>query len=345
MAATEKALEPGLETPPVDGPFRLEMETQGLLGDLRLAAMERAEPGPHEVEIEVHALGLNLREVLKALGLYPMVESPVLFGGDCSGRITRVGQEVTRLKIGDEVMGHGDSTFCSHAILPESVVMPKPSILSHQSAATIPIAFMTAHYALVHLARIEAGESVLIHAAAGGVGQAAVQVCRGRGAVIFATAGSEKKRRFLVDQGVDHVMDSRTLDFVDEINGITSGKGVDVVLNSLAGEFLVKSLRVLGRFGRFLEIGKRDIYEDRLIGLYPFRNNLSFFAIDLEQAPPEKGRDLFQLITDMVGRGELEPLPLVTFEASNYRAAFRLMRRAGHIGKIVIRLKRDRAVP
>ena len=320
-------------------PFRLETAQPGLLKDLDLKPTTRQIPDRHEVEIEVCAIGLNLREVLKALGVYPQVEGPVLFGGDCAGRVIRFGKGVTEFRVGDEVVGHGATTFRSHAVLPASLVAPKPSNLTFEEASTVPIAFLTAYYALVHLGRIKTGERVLIHAAAGGVGMAAVKLCLHRKAEIFATAGSERKRRFLRELGIEHVMNSRTLDFVKEIDRITHGKGVDVVLNSLAGEFLIESLNVLGEFGRFLEIGKRDIYENTQIGLYPFRKNLAFFAVDLERAPIQKGKKLFLEIMHMMERGDLAPLPFDLFPLSRFRDAFRFMRQSKHLGKVVIALK------
>ena len=326
----------GNEAPPAGSPFELAMDAPGLLADLALRPSTRHPPGPGEIEIEVRAVGLNLREVLKALGVYPVAESPIRFGGDLAGRILRVGEGVTGLAAGDCVVAHGPDTFRSHATLPAFLAARMPESLTFEAAATVPIAFLTAYYALHYLARVRAGERVLIHAAAGGVGLAAVALCKRRGAEIFATAGSEAKRRYLRGIGIEHVMDSRTLDFVDEIGRITNGEGVDVVLNSLAGEFLTASLEVLGLFGRFLEIGKRDIYDGTKIGLHPFRKGLTFFAIDLEQAPPHRGQRLLAHIMGMMERGELSPLPYHEFPVTRYKAAFRLMRRAGHIGKIVV---------
>ena len=159
----------------------------------------------------------------------------------------------------------------------------KPDNLSFEEAAGIPITFLTVAYSLYELARLQPGERILIHAASGGVGLAAVQIAQQIGARIFATAGRPEKQEYLRSLGVEHVMNSRNLDFVEEVRRDTGGEGVDVVINSLAGEFIPASIQLLKRFGRFIEIGKRDILSNSEIGLYPFRNNLSFHAVDLGQ--------------------------------------------------------------
>jgi NADPH:quinone reductase-like Zn-dependent oxidoreductase len=328
--------------------FGVRMARQGVLEDLKLQPVARRYPGPGEVEIEVRALGLNLREVLKALDFYAGHEvvrvdggDPNLamtFDGDCAGRVVSVGSDVTRFRAGDDVLGMGNDVFGSHAILPVSYLVRKPADMGFEEAVTIPVVFLTAWHALRTLARMQSGESILIHSAAGGVGLAAVQLSQLIGAEIFATAGNEEKREFLRGLGIRHVMGSRTFDFVGEVMEATGGRGVDVVLNSLAGDFIPKSLSVLAPFGRFLEIGKRDIYGNTPLGLYPFRRNLSFFGIDLLQMAPEKIAALFDEVMQYFERGDLKPLHHSVFPLSEVVKAFRHMRRANHIGKIVISL-------
>lgn len=323
-------------------PFRLEIAAPGVLDELVLQSTVRQPPGRGEVEIQVCAAGLNFREVLKALGIYPdMPEGSINFGGDCAGRIVALGSGVEGFAIGDEVVGIAPICFSSFALVPASLLVQKPAHLSFEEAATIPSVFFTAYYALHYLGRLSQGERVLIHAAAGGVGLAAVQLCQMAGAEIFATAGSPEKREFLHSLGVRYVMDSRSVAFAGEVMEITEGKGVDLILNSLAGEFIPKSLSVLAKFGRFLEIGKQDIYQNSQLGLYPFRNNLSFFAIDLEQVwleRPDFTLFLFRELMQFFEDGRLKPLPHQVFPMSEVRAAFRYMRRAKHIGKIVVSL-------
>ena len=215
-----------------------------------------------------------------------------------------------------------------------------PSTVSAEEAATIPVTFLTAYYALVHLAALSEGETVLIHGGAGGVGLAALQIAKWRGAKIIATAGSEDKRNTLKLLGADVVLDSRSLAFVDAVMEETAGEGVDVVLNSLFGEAMERSIEVLKPFGRFLELGKRDYYGNTRIGLRPFRQNLTYFGIDADQLltrQPKLAVDLFVKLVELFEAGTLRPLPHRLFEAADVVDAFRLMQQAGHIGKIVIR--------
>ena len=265
-------------------PYRLETNKPGILTNLTLNETRRREPGPGEIEIRVRAGGVNFRDVMKALGTYPGNPLDVLwFGDDIAGVVERVGADVRHLAPGDEVAGMAPYAFRAFVTVDARMVFRKPRHLSFEQAATVPTVFLTAHYALQHLARMQPGEKVLIHAGAGGVGQAAIQVARRLGLEIFATAGSEDKRRLLQELGAHHVMNSRTLEFADQIQEITGGRGVDAVLNSLAGDFIPKSMSVLAPFGRFLEIGKIDIYKNSKIGLEPLRNNISYFVIDLAQ--------------------------------------------------------------
>jgi phthiocerol/phenolphthiocerol synthesis type-I polyketide synthase C len=220
-------------------------------------------------------------------------------------------------------------------------VMPKPPGISFEAAATIPAAFFTAWHSLVDLAGLRRGERVLIHGAAGGVGIAAIQIARWIGAEIFATAGTGDKRDFARLLGADHVHDSRSLDFAEEILALTNGEGVDVVLNSLAGEAVAKNLEILRPFGRFLELGKRDFYENNRIALRPFRNNIRYFAVDADQLMairPQEAAAAFERLMGLFKEGVLTPLPYKAFRAAEAAEAFRHMQHSGHTGKIVLRL-------
>ena len=240
--------------------FRLEIAERGVLDNLSLTPVARRVPGPGEVEIHVQATGLNFRDVLNALNMYP--GDPGLVGSECSGRVVAVGPGVDLLHVGDPVIAIALGCFSSHATTQAELVVPKPDSLTFEEAVTIPNAFLTAYWAFHHLGKIKSGERVLIHAAAGGVGLAAVQLALQAGAEIFATAGSPEKRAYLQSLGVHHVLNSRTLDFADEVLNITRGRGVDLVLNSLTGDFISKSLSLLAPGGRFLEIGRTGIWTD-----------------------------------------------------------------------------------
>jgi myxalamid-type polyketide synthase MxaB len=327
---------------PQGEPFRLELHGSGSLERLSARPTRRRPPGAGEIEIEVRAAGLNFSDVLKAMGLYPGLNGgPVPLGIECAGTVACVGEGVAGLRPGDEVIAVAPFSFASHTTTAAGAVVPKPAGLTFEEAATIPIAYLTAHYALHHLARLQPGERVLIHAGAGGVGQAGIQICQAAGAEVFATAGSPEKRDFLRSLGVPHVFDSRTLAFAEEILQATGGEGVDIVLNSLPGEAIPRSLGLLRACGRFLEIGKTDIYQNRMLGLEPFKNNLSYFAIDLDRILRERPgvvRSLFTDLMEQVRGGRYRPLPLTTFPAARAVGAFRYMAQRKNIGKVVLSL-------
>src|SRR6476661_666374 len=263
-------------------PFRLEIPTAGILDNLTLRSTTRQQPGHGEVEIQVRAAGLNFRDVLVAMGVIPPVfEQSLDLGWECVGNVVRTGPGVEHLRVGEDVVALAPSCLSSYVTTGATLVARKPAHITFEEAVTIPLTFMTAYYALHHLGRLSKGERVLIHAAAGGVGQAALQIAQHVGAEIFATAGTPEKRAFLKQQGVQHVMDSRSLEFADEVMRITGGEGVDVVLNSLAGEFIPRSLATLRAGGRFLEIGMADILQNNPLGLREFHKNLSFSSVNL----------------------------------------------------------------
>ncbi|GAB4576521.1 MAG: type I polyketide synthase [Roseibium sp.] len=325
--------------------MKLDILRQGSLDQLAWQAVERKALEGRDVEIAVEASGLNFRDVMWALGLLPEEALEDGFAGptlgmECCGHVVAVGPDVTRFRPGDKVITFAPACFATHVTVDESGCAPMPSTVSAEEAATIPVTFLTAYYALVHLAALSEGETVLVHGGAGGVGLAALQIAKWRGARIIATAGSEDKRNTLKLLGADVVLDSRSLAFVDAVMEETGGEGVDVVLNSLFGEAMERSIDVLKPFGRFLELGKRDYYGNTRIGLRPFRQNLTYFGIDADQLltrQPQLAVDLFVKLVELFEEGTLRPLPHRVFEAADVVDAFRLMQQAGHIGKIVIR--------
>jgi acyl transferase domain-containing protein/NADPH:quinone reductase-like Zn-dependent oxidoreductase/acyl carrier protein len=334
---------------PAMQPFRAKTSRLGILDNLKHTAIPTPVPAPGEITIEVRSAGLNFADVLKALGLYPGVTlDSVTLGAECAGILTAFGEktiaaglpyEIPQLKVGDPVVALAPHCFGSFVNTPLPYVFPMPVGLSFDQAAAIPIVFLTVQYALNHLGRMRKGERVLVHAASGGVGLAAIQIVRRAGAEVFATAGSPAKREYLHSLGVQHVMDSRSLAFADEIMAITGGEGVDIVLNSLAGEAIAKGLSVLRSFGRFIEIGKRDIYANARLGLRSFRNNISFAAVDLDQAirtRPELVHELFREVMEGFADSSFTPLPVHPFPVTEIVEAFRYMSKAQHIGKITI---------
>lgn len=331
---------PSQRRPRAERAYRAVASTPGILDGLVCRPATRRAPGAGEVEIEVAATGLNFLNVLSALGTYPgYVNGVGPLGLECAGRVSGVGSGVAELHPGDAVLAIARDCLASHVTVDARLAKRIPAALSMAQAAALPVVFATAHHALVDLARLQAGERVLIHAAAGGVGLAAIQIARRIGAEIYATAGSPEKRTLVASLGARHVMDSRSLAFRDELLAATGGEGVDVVLNSLAGEFVQASLDVLRPYGRFLEIGKRDIYQNSKIGLLPFSKSLSYFAIDLDRTIRERPGEISALldeVTTRFGRGEYAALPLRSVPVSDMADAFRDMAQGRHIGKLVI---------
>jgi myxalamid-type polyketide synthase MxaB len=328
-----------------EGPFRLQLAEYGSTDQLRLVPMARRQPGPGEVEIEVRAAALNFRDVLIALGMLRDYYAEVLkidraqdvrLGFDCAGTISAVGEGVTDFEVGDEVMTSAAGGSASFLTLPRTDVVHKPAGISFESASAIPTAFFTAHYGLLQLARLKPGERVLIHAAAGGVGQAAVQLAQAVGAEVFATA-SPGKWAFLKSQGVRHVMNSRTLDFADEIARLTADAGVDVVLNSLTGEAIGRSFDVLREGGRFVEIGKLGTWSPEQVAQR--RPDASYFTFDLDQAIDQDAglphRTLGQ-VREWFEAGRLRPLPQRVFPVQDAVDAYRFLQQTRHVGKVVL---------
>ena len=323
---------------------RLEIGQSSGIEELRYCTASEAPLGAGQIEIEILATGLNFSDVMKSLDLYPGLSGgPVSLGAECSGRVSRLGADVSQWKVGDEVIAVASGSFASHVVVDQSLVANKPKGLSHAEAAAIPIALLTAQHALHECGRMRRGDDVLIHSASGGVGLAAIQLAKLADANVFATAGSDEKRNYLRDLGANLVMDSRSLAFANETLAATDGKGVDIVLNSLPGEAIAKGISILKPGGRFLEIGKRDIYANASLGLEPFRNNLALFAIDLDQLFKQQPRRMGDLLRTLVRRfesGELKPLPITTYVADQTRDAFRFMRQGKHVGKVVVDFSR-----
>ena len=320
-------------------PYRLEITSRGQLDNVAVQPVNRQSPGPGEVEIKVRATGLNFRDVLNVLNLYPGDPGPL--GGECAGEIVAVGPGVLGFKPGDEVVALAPASFASHVITRADFVAPKPEHLSFEQAATIPICFLTVQHALERLGRMQPGEQVLIHAATGGVGLAAIQIAQHLGAEIFATAGSPRKRDYLKSLGIRHVMDSRSLDFAKQIMEATDGEGIDLVLNSLTGETIEASLSVLRPGGRFLELGKTDLWDQARVDA--FRPGVTFFPIALDRMMAEEPQAVKSLMDEAMPRftenktaKTLAPLPLRTFTMPRVIDALRHMARAEHIGKVVI---------
>ncbi|OBJ48730.1 type I polyketide synthase [Mycobacterium sp. 1423905.2] len=320
---------PVLEVP---GPrWQLVAGGAGTFDDLALVPAQGIELAPGQVRVAVTALGVNFRDVMVALGMYPGAAS---LGAEGSGVITEVGPLVNGLTVGDAVMGLL-GVAGSEAVVDARLIARVPAGWSMTQAAGIPTVFLTAYYALSTLAQVQPGESVLVHAAAGGVGMAAVQLARHWGLEVFATA-SRGKWDTLRALGFDdtHIADSRTCDFEDKFWLATDGRGVDVVLNSLAGEFNDASLRLLPRGGRFIEMGKTDIRNASDIAqAHP---GVRYRAFDLMEAGPEHIERMFGALLDMFDSNALQRLPVRSWDVRQAREAYRFLSQARHVGKVVL---------
>jgi acyl transferase domain-containing protein/NADPH:quinone reductase-like Zn-dependent oxidoreductase/SAM-dependent methyltransferase/acyl carrier protein len=321
-------------------PLRLESRERGHLDTLGFKPFALPACGVGEVLIEVKAAGINFRDVLKALALYPG-EAPDarIFGDEVAGVVKAVGSGVDHVAPGDRVFGLAVFGLASHTLARGGDVRRIPGRLSFEQAATLPVVFMTAWHALQNVARMRKGERILVHAGAGGVGMAAIQIAHHLGAEVIATAGGPTKRALLETLGVKHVIDSRRADFADAVMELTSGRGVDVVLNALAAEAIPMGLSCLAEFGRFIEIGKRDIYQNARIPLWPLRRNASIHVVAMDavfSGDEALTRQMLEEISGLVERGALSPLPFRSFPACRVDTAFRLMAQGKHIGKVVV---------
>jgi polyketide synthase 5 len=323
--------------------MRLQIRTPGDLETLELVACDRVPPGPGEIEVAVTASSINFADVLFSFGrfYYPEFEGqPPQLGTDFAGVVTAVGPDVTDHQVGDHVGGvcHTGSwgTFLT---CDARLAVTLPSGLADDQAAAVTTATGTAWYGLHDLARTTSGDKVLIHSGTGGVGQAAIAIAHAAGAEIFATAGSEQRRQLLRDMGIEHVYDSRSTEFADLIRRDTDGYGVDIVLNSVTGAAQRAGFELLTHGGRFIEIGKRDIYGDTRLGLLPFRRNLTFYALDLgllSYSHPDRLRDLLTTVYQLTADGVL-PMPKSThYPLADAATAIRTMSNAQHTGKLVL---------
>lgn len=321
--------------------YRLKVFEGGLLENLTLETVTPPEQlESTQVSLKIIAAGMNFRDVLNVLGLYPGNPGPL--GGDCAGIVMAVGKDVQSVKPGDSVLGFAISgAFANFALSDEKLLIQKPTHLNFYESATLPTTFLTTYLALHHLAKLTQGENILIHAASGGVGIAAIQLAQKRGAVIFATAGNPEKRAFLKQLGVQYIYDSRTHSFAESILNDTHGNGIDVVLNSLSGKgFIEETVRVCGANARFLEIGKRDIWsKDKMAEVRP---DIQYHIIALDNLIEQEPHKIKTLLTELMpefANGTLKALPITLYGLTQASAAFRYMRQAQQIGKIILSIQ------
>jgi NADPH:quinone reductase-like Zn-dependent oxidoreductase/ubiquinone/menaquinone biosynthesis C-methylase UbiE len=345
LAESEDELRPFVGS---DIPLRMEIETTGLLDSLRFREDKSAsEPLPDDhVEIEPKAFGLNFRDVLVALG---QLDETVM-GYECSGIVTRLGSETAEsgLKVGDRVCAILRGHWATRIRIQWTCVGRIPDGMTFEEAASIPTVFITAYHSLYDLANLSEGETVLIHAATGGVGQAAIMLAQHRGAEVFVTVSTEAKRDFIIENyGIPatHIFSSRDTSFATGVMAATNDKGVDVVLNSLAGPLLKATWNCLATFGRFIEIGKRDMEQGKTLEMATFRRATTFVAVDLFLVSKFRGRAIaraMKKILHLFSEKSIKAVtPITQYSISAVSKAFRLMQAGKHLGKIVVVPKPD----
>nr|UHY14125.1 PKS I [Verrucosispora sp.] len=313
--------------PPVDADWRLEVTAPGTLENLVLAPQPARAVRTGEIRVAVHAAGLNFRDVMISLGMYPDAAAATM-GGEGAGVVVEVGPGVTGLSVGDRVLGLMPGGLGPSVVVDHRLVVPIPPGMSFTVAASIPVVFLTAYYALVDVAGVRVGERVLVHAAAGGVGMAAVRLAGVLGAEVVATARPDKWSVV----GVAGVCSSRSLEFASVFSG------VDVVVNSLAGEFVDASLGLLGNGGRFVELGKTDVRDPSVVAAaHP---GVTYRAFDLVEAAPERIGEMLRDIVRMITDGVLRPLPVTAWDIRRAPDAFRHLAQARHVGKLVLSIPR-----
>lgn len=328
------------------GGLRVEIRVPGDLQTLEIVAFDRRAPGVGEVEVAVGATSVNFADVMNAFGRYPSYDDRLPgLGLDFAGVVTAVGPGVSTIQPGDRVSGFcNGGSWGTYLTCDARQVVRTPDALTDIEAAAVLTTTATAWYGLQDLARLGPGEKVLIHSATGGVGQAALAIARVAGAEIFATAGSEARREILRASGISHVYDSRTPAFAKQIRRDTSGYGVDIVLNSLTGPLQRAGLEALAPGGRFIEIGKKDIYGDTWLELSPFKRNLSFFAVDLAlmcSTAPERLQALLSRVMRLVDERQLSLPDIAAFPLADVGEAIRIVSSAGHTGKLVLTIPKS----
>ena len=327
-----------------DRPLRLEIELPGMLDSIRFVDDETPQKllGANELRMDLRASGVNFRDVMISLG---QLDDSSAMCGEHSGVVTAVGTDLTNsFHVGDRICAWGGEAYASTVVVNGLSAQIIPNDMSFETAASVPIVYTTAYYSLVHLARLKKGETVLIHSAAGGVGQAAVMLARHLGATIFVTVGNKKKKALVMqDFGIpeEHIFSSRDTSFVQGVKRLTDGRGVDVVLNSIAGEGFRETWRCVATLGRFIEIGKRDILMNGRLDMKMFNQNIVFASVDLTLVfghDPVLGASILKEVFDMLRQGFISTIkPINVYPFSEVESAFRLIQAGKHMGKVVLR--------
>ncbi|WP_158607987.1 type I polyketide synthase [Nocardia panacis] len=308
---------------------------------LEWTASTREAPAQGQIEIAVSHTGINFHDILALTGLDPDTR----VGWECAGTVAALGPGAERFAVGDRVLAMAPGLMGSHVVVDQNLAVPMPHGMEPAAGAALPIAYATAYYALVELGQLRAGERVLIHSATGGLGMAAIAIARWIGATIYATAGSEAKRNMLRQWGIEHVADSRTLDFADRFRapGTDGRGGIDVILNTLAGDALDANFALLNPHGRFVDVTIMDVDSGRPLPMNLLARGRSYHHVQLIAMAadlPARVGALLSTVTDLIAQGKLTPLPYRVFPPEDAADAFALMRHGGHTGKLVLEVPR-----
>lgn len=326
----------------LDEPVELHVGTKGKIDSLYYEPADRVAPEAGQIEVRIHTSALNYKDLLKVEGrLHPGALEDTYneadFGMECAGEVLRAGPG-SAFAPGDRVVAVLTRSFRSVATIDEGFAVKIPAGFGMDMAA-VPVVYLAAFHGLIGIANLQRGERVLIHHASGGLGMAAIEIARWRGAEIYATSGSEEKQQYLRDLGIAHVYSSRTLDFGQRIREDTANEGVDVVIGAQTGQAMHVSLNLLRTGGRYIEIGKKDIAEDNSLPLRAFNRNLIFASVDMDRLARERPAFVQQMLRDIVehfARGDFKPGPVRSYAASDVREAFAEMERSQHIGKLLV---------
>ncbi|MEV6280015.1 SDR family NAD(P)-dependent oxidoreductase [Nocardia sp. NPDC051832] len=341
-----------LDTPrPLTDPeadFALEVPKSRLLSALTWRSATRRDPGPGEVEVRMRLIGLNYKDPLKVMGLLGERELAGTFFGTSPGMegvgtVVRLGSGVTGVAVGDSVAVAAKGMMRRYHVVEQQYLVPMPEG-AEPGLCTSTTAFATAEYALIDLAQVRPGETVLIHGAAGGVGSAAIQVAKAAGARIIGTAGTDERRAHILELGADHALNSRSLNFADDVLARTGGVGVDVVVSTAPGEILRQNFHAVREFGRIVEVGKADVYTGGLLELANFDKNLTYFSIDLDRmcaVRPLQLAELLRRVYDKIIASVYRPLPYEVFETHEVAKAFDEVIRSQRIGRVALSMEEN----
>jgi acyl transferase domain-containing protein/NADPH-dependent curcumin reductase CurA/NADP-dependent 3-hydroxy acid dehydrogenase YdfG/acyl carrier protein len=326
-----------------DDNHALTIKEYGQFTNIKPVVVEDLAPIGDQIHVRVHAAGLNFKDVLNALGMLKehaesqgIVYQSEPLGFECAGTVITAGP-TAEFEVGAEVIVNHVGLMRRRVTVPSAAAVRKPSRLSLADAAGLASAYVTAYYALHHLAKIKKGDRILIHAAAGGVGQAAVQLARLAGAEVFATA-SPHKWHVLSAQGIRHIMNSRTVEFADQIERLTDGTGVDIILNSLNKEHIPAGLRSLAEHGRFIELGKVGVWSPEQVRAT--RPDVIYHNFDFSELPGDEvvrlNKEILTTVTDRITAGELDPITTTVYSLEEVDEAFGVLSRGANVGKLVI---------